>query len=262
MKVDEFKDQLQILNTKLEKNKETIFKITKHGKKQKNLLKHILSYSKLPEYLKEMSLIEEKIKIIREDQLLAKEILDLETHSPFDSLQPTKFNINHFLIKAYENKNLSENTKATFEHRYMSFGSYKRAHSIQALFSNLPKRPIYTLDQWLLKHPILLPQFPSFDSFSSTIDLNKTSFQGPFVNMDNQMVIEQQKVSAPLFVIQWDPQNKYGLSLFFYKWNDRKNYIYSLLIRNSQIQLQENISQKVFIKYAVNQDGSLGAKLI
>ena len=236
MKVDEFKDQLQILNTKLEKNKETIFKMTKHNLYLKNSFSKIMTCTQLPEYLAEI-----KIKL--------------------DSLNKCSFNIMQILTLAYNNLDQSQFGKGKFitgqEFKYKKFAS------LSTFMSTFPKKQIIALTQWLEKNEIFQHQIIPSNSFLKNqqrykLDLKNNTFYGPFA-CNQQVCIEQQSYDKPMFRIQWNQNDDLLLEIYFFSNDYKVEYVLKIFL--SEIYILNKRTRSCTHRYAVNTDGSLGRKI-
>ena len=115
--------------------------------------------------------------------------------------KPSPFNIESMVRRAFQNKNQAQGSTAKFRNDCFV---YKTFESEQALVDTLPKRAIDLVNQFVEKHPILLPSvIPSqHDNTNYYFDISDTIFHGPYV-LNHHVQIEMQQDDKPLFYVWW-----------------------------------------------------------
>ena len=113
----------------------------------------------------------------------------------------------------------------------------------------------------MAKGLIILPcAIPAhIDHSTYSFDWNSAVFNGPFVNVNGYLFIEQQQTDRPLFQIIWDPDNSEYLDVYFYNPSDKSDELYYVVINASQAYLYDYTTCKDLYRYNVNSDGSLGS---
>ena len=177
MKVDEFKDQLQILKNTNESNKKTIFKMSKSILTMKKLFDKILNSKELPSYLEE------------------KLIYTFNKQNP----SAKSWYLEWILTQAFNNKSQKEGDKNKLGDSGYTFKQYE---SLQSLKLTLPKQAIKTFNEFVAKHQIILPLvLPAHYNHSTySFDWNSIFLDGPFFN-GISLLIEHNQNDKPMFQI-------------------------------------------------------------
>ena len=101
MKVDEFKDQLQILKNTNESNKKTIFNMSNSILTMKKLFNKLITSSELPSYQKEMKNLKNVQERLRQQYLREQESQKFYRENPN---APLPWNFEMLVTKAFNNR--------------------------------------------------------------------------------------------------------------------------------------------------------------
>ena len=229
MKVDEFKDQLQILKNTNESNKKTIFNMSNSILTSKKLFNKILSSQELPLYLS-------------------------------DKMSRKPWNFKLIFFKMLDNKCLKQGDKNKLGDIQ---ATYKEFQNLQALEQTFPQKIIKTFNEFIANHDIILPSvFPGNSGHRNYFfDWYSAFFNGTYL-LDDYVIIEQQQTNKPLIKIFWKADMSPQLIFSFYHSSKLKYPEYSVYITKIHASLDEHKNNKFLIRYRVNQDGSLGEKII
>ena len=115
----------------------------------------------------------------------------------------------------------------------------------------------------MTKHQIFLPcALPAhIDHSTYSFDWNSAVFNGPFVDGDGDLFIEQQQTDRPLFKIMWNPDYSKCLQVFFFNPSDKSKLLYYVYITAYEAYLYDCTTFKRLYRYEVNSDGSLGSPI-
>ena len=234
MKVDEFKDQLQILKNTNESNKKTIFNMSNSKLTIKKLLNKIITNQELPSYLKELK-----------TQKFFRENTNSRTWD-FEQIFNDTFN--------------NKEQKVGDTNKIGSTGKpFRQFDNLQALKQTLPTAALRRFSEIIAKHQIILPSaLPAhIDHSTYSFDWNSSVLSGPFID-DHFLLIEQQQTDRPLFQIVWIPNNSECLFVYIFNPSDKSKRLYSVCIGTSQALLFDYTTDEYLYRYNVNSDGSLG----